>query len=324
MRFFLARAWLFLSVGFVCCGSANAEPNADLESLARNLLSNPNVALRTRSADEIGRLGEKGRPAARILCQAMLDKQQAVRVAASNALEKVHPDLHPHAVTLAVDNNFENHMRAVNAISSMERGEAAAPIILYHLCANTLEAKNLKSKERAIFSDSITRMLREDKELFDPKVGPSQYALTVAMNRLMDRKDERRLDQIRDRREQLPLLISADIRALAKLPGPDATTVRAIANVLTADAIHLRLEAIIAMGDIAAANPKVRGEVFSVLFGGLKDRSEDVRFATLSAFRGFSDYAPRITPTLKLMKATDPAEDVRQAATEVLKALEKE
>lgn len=60
----------------------------DLDKLIRGLKS-PVADERAAAATSIGKLGEKGKPASRALCEALLDKEKRVQVAVNEALEAV-------------------------------------------------------------------------------------------------------------------------------------------------------------------------------------------------------------------------------------------
>jgi HEAT repeat protein len=79
-------------------------------------------------------LKERARPAARALCEATVDPSEAVRRAALEALEKVHPELYKRVVVLLVDANPHNHTQASGALRGMGKdAEAATPVLLAHL-----------------------------------------------------------------------------------------------------------------------------------------------------------------------------------------------
>lgn len=110
------------------------------------LLTDPkaNATKRVRAAQQLGALGEKARPAARKLCLAMLDRSAQVRKAAAVALEKVHPNLAPHCITLTADSDGERHTAALQAILKLGTdANAAVPIVLNHLKYQAEGLRNL-------------------------------------------------------------------------------------------------------------------------------------------------------------------------------------
>ncbi len=100
-------------------------PNSDpLTVLVKELDSSDN-AVRVHAAQELARMGESAKPAARALCSAATSDSKEVRQAAIEALEKVQPDLAKPVTTLLVDAN--NSYLAAQQIAEM--GDSAAPAI---------------------------------------------------------------------------------------------------------------------------------------------------------------------------------------------------
>jgi HEAT repeat protein len=97
-------------------------------------LKSDNARERIRAAEQLGAMREAGRPAARGLCEAALDTREAVRQAALEALEKVHPALHKPVLTLLVDKDHQNQIKASRTIAALqEGGKAAVPVLLAHM-----------------------------------------------------------------------------------------------------------------------------------------------------------------------------------------------
>src|SRR5262249_31296725 len=78
--------------------------DAEVKQLMKTVADSTNgAATRINAAKKLREIGEeKGKPAARALCQMAVPPGQARR-AALDALEKVHPKLFPHVMTLIVD-----------------------------------------------------------------------------------------------------------------------------------------------------------------------------------------------------------------------------
>jgi len=88
---------------------------------------------RVAAAERLRKMGEKARPAARALCEAIVSPSESVRRSALEALEKVDPALYKQVVLLVVDENVYNHVQASNALSVMGvEGAAAVPVLLAH------------------------------------------------------------------------------------------------------------------------------------------------------------------------------------------------
>jgi HEAT repeat protein len=104
-----------------------------LAKLVRDLKSERS-ADRIRAAEQLGKLKEEAKPAARALCEAATASEESVRQAALEALEKVHPRLYKPVSTLLVDNDAGNHLQAALDIKGMgEDGRAATPVVHAHL-----------------------------------------------------------------------------------------------------------------------------------------------------------------------------------------------
>jgi HEAT repeat protein len=107
--------------------------DANLTRLVRELRSERRDE-RIRAAEELGKLKDKARPAARALCEAALDAEESVRQAALEALEKVHPSLYKHVSTFLLDGNPQNRAEAAKSIRFMgKEGNAAAPLFLVQI-----------------------------------------------------------------------------------------------------------------------------------------------------------------------------------------------
>jgi HEAT repeat protein len=104
-----------------------------IAKLVRELRSD-RPANRIRAAEELSRMKEKARPAARAICEAATDTDESVRQAALEALEKVQPALYEPVLTLMVDGGRNNQARAARIIEQMgEDGKPATPVLLAHL-----------------------------------------------------------------------------------------------------------------------------------------------------------------------------------------------
>jgi outer membrane biosynthesis protein TonB len=90
---------------------------------------------RLRAVEELGKLKEAARPAARALCETLVsDSAPAVRQATLDALEKICPELHAPVVVLAVEASPEKHAKAARDVAALgEQGQAAVPVLLSHL-----------------------------------------------------------------------------------------------------------------------------------------------------------------------------------------------
>lgn len=111
---------------------------------------------RNAAIRKLGENGAEARPAAYVLCEAILNRE--TRESALLALEKVHPALYKPVVALVVDQNPWNHQQASQTIAKMEEeGAAAVPVLVWHL----LLASELKDKSHP-FYNSIENLVGED------------------------------------------------------------------------------------------------------------------------------------------------------------------
>jgi hypothetical protein len=107
---------------------------ADPAWSSAKLLASEDVEDRIRAANQLARMGPKGKAAARALCEAALEDKGEGRQAALEALEKVHPELYKHVLVLLVDQEFRNHVNASQGIGRLkEEGAPALPILLDHI-----------------------------------------------------------------------------------------------------------------------------------------------------------------------------------------------
>lgn len=84
------------------------------------------------AAEEIGKLGKKGRPATKAVCQALFDPMPRVALAAADALQKIAPDLHPLIIPIIVDKNMTVRMDAVEKLGNLrEDATPALPVLVW-------------------------------------------------------------------------------------------------------------------------------------------------------------------------------------------------
>jgi HEAT repeat protein len=126
---------------------AQAAPAADPEpqltpqvaDLCQQLDFRKPAKTRIQAAAELGKLGERGKPASRALCQSLADEMRAgvvgrreVRMAMAEALEKVNPPLYQSVIPVIVDSSGANRQQALEQILAPEtEGKPAVPIVLY-------------------------------------------------------------------------------------------------------------------------------------------------------------------------------------------------
>lgn len=123
MRAALVACTLAVVVGF--CARSGADEKEELDKAAK--------ALKSRDAKErlkaVQELAEFGSAALPLLCEAMSDKDVAVAVAASDAIEKGRPDLYKLIRLLVLNKDPDTHAAALSGIGDL--GEKARPIQKY-------------------------------------------------------------------------------------------------------------------------------------------------------------------------------------------------
>jgi HEAT repeat protein len=128
MRLFLAS---LVSFTLVCLPTATLAQDKDKDDVSPDLaalikgLRNKQSKIRIKAAEDIGKLGEEAAPAAKPLCNAMMDGSAKVATAALDSLEKVRPDLYKPLSTLVLDSTPAKQLAAVKEIGLM--GEKANP-----------------------------------------------------------------------------------------------------------------------------------------------------------------------------------------------------
>lgn len=106
---------------------------ADVDGLIKQL-SGRDPVTKIAACEEIAAMEKRGLPAGNALCELMVTEKQASDVwqAASDALEKVAPEVHPHVLTILLNGDKRGQARlgAAVAISQQtEQGPAALPVL---------------------------------------------------------------------------------------------------------------------------------------------------------------------------------------------------
>jgi hypothetical protein len=102
---------------------------------------------RVEAADELARMGKKGQPAARALCEAATDSSEKVSRAALVALEKVHPDLQQPVLVLLIDGAAANHIKALSRLDQLgDEASPAVPVVVHQI-----------KKCKALLEEQLTR-----------------------------------------------------------------------------------------------------------------------------------------------------------------------
>jgi len=208
---------------------------------------------RVKAAESLGKLGPEAHDATRAICETVLDRQQKVRNAALNALEKINPDLHQAVTPLVLDENFRNRLDALEQIKKMgEEGRPATPVVIASM--NSLRPVFIGSEFKAdLLIDTLMAIAPEDKEVVDALI---TWLLTELDATTIVRCAEV-LPQTHSPKKAVPALLksmstrggySAAIQALGEI-GPDAkAAVKPLANIILTNANpELRVAAITAL-----------------------------------------------------------------------------
>jgi formylglycine-generating enzyme required for sulfatase activity/serine/threonine protein kinase len=114
---------------------------------------------RVRAAEKLGSSGEKSSGVLRALCEAALDRDDEVKGAALDALEKLSPELYQPVLTLLVDRDHQKQLGAVVEIGRLEgEGASAAPV----LAAYSTKQGNYNSKGIVAALFALFRLTPDD------------------------------------------------------------------------------------------------------------------------------------------------------------------
>src|SRR5437588_5909336 len=110
---------------------------ADTRPEVKAIIKDNAIALASRKSSErikaahvLGELGVQGKPVRGLLCRAMLDSYQTVRVAAADALKSIVPKIQYLAVALVTEkDSSRRHELLTNIQDLKEDGEPLAPLV---------------------------------------------------------------------------------------------------------------------------------------------------------------------------------------------------
>jgi hypothetical protein len=121
--------------------SKSAESHAILRSLITELTDRKNsIEKRIKTASTIAELGPEAKDASTALCATMLNKNLNLARAATEALEKVNPQIHSLAVVMLVDRNAYLRQQAIASCAGL--GSEAYPLTQIVLQVRLLELTN--------------------------------------------------------------------------------------------------------------------------------------------------------------------------------------
>ncbi len=243
-------------------------------------------------------MGEKAKPAARALCQAALDPSEKVRLAVLEALEKAHPALHKHLVTLLVDSQHFARGNAAKAIGAMGReGEPALPVLL----GLAKRVTQIKVTEEGVALMGLHRG-------------------NEAEMRVLAREG--------------PILVPV-LEALEEIDGDNPEVIKTLIASMHVTPVYIDLRAvrqtaIAALGKIGDTFPAKRGELVAPLVEALDARlnrgrtpDDQTRIAAAGVLGRFGPVAKEAIPALKKLKL-DPDMQVRDAAAAAIERINRQ
>lgn len=141
---------------------AGPEDKEKLEVLQRHIrnLKSTFKEDRVRAAQELAKLGEAAKPAARALCEAAVEPNNKLAREALEALQKIWPQLHDDVVMILADKNPQKRATAIKDILLLEDGEAAVPVLLENLKRHLTVANDFGAADESVaFAiDALKRM----------------------------------------------------------------------------------------------------------------------------------------------------------------------
>jgi hypothetical protein len=284
-RTILSLTLVAAAFGFLGASAANGQEK-NLEQLIKQL-RNRATADRPRIAEELGKLGEGAKPAARALCEGITESSTSkLHTACLEALEKVWPELYKLVVTILRDKSEIAKAEAIKTVQTYgDDGIAAVPVMLDNL-------KRQAAVRWSTFGEDRPRTEFMNSETFRKYGGyptPSIVATIEAMKKL----DPKNADYVK-------IMLAAS-----------SVTNKAQAN---------RALAIEALGDLAEDNAGHQRQIKQSLVAALADTR--LRAVAIRSLGKLGPNAKDQLATLKKLKF-DPLEEVRQAATEAIERIQK-
>ena len=222
-------------------------------------LKGKTTADKVKAAEGLGKLGPEARDATRAICDSVLDPSRKVRNSALNALEKVNPDLHEAVAPLALDENPNNRLDAVERIQKMgANGKPATSLVIasYGNPARPTEIGSFEEQFKQQAIDTLISVGPEEREVVDALIF---WLFSDQDVRMRDRCAEV-LPQTHTPKRTVPALLKAMSAGIVRLPavealgeiGADAkAAVKPLANVMVSDSdAAVRLGAIKALDKI--------------------------------------------------------------------------
>jgi hypothetical protein len=136
------------------------------EKLIKELRTAPLPANRIKAAESLGAEGANSQWAAADLCAVMLDRNLKVRQAATEALQKINPQLSAIAVPLIVDESRETGVEQLLKVCAKgDDFEALSPIVLYRF--RRITGPDGSPEEAEVCLQALFDCGRRDKEIVE-------------------------------------------------------------------------------------------------------------------------------------------------------------
>lgn len=197
-----------------------AEPDLERLGVLAGDLKAKSAKVRKAAAEEIGKLGKNAEPITRQLCDAILDPNRDVSLAAFASLEQVSPSLYKPLATIMLDKDESNRLDAIKSLGKL--GDKAQPLggFVTQWLLNASKTQPDRSN-RLEFEDRVAAMTNsaakmkwdhpDDIQAFMKMAGPLNNNATIRLRAftILTEWAERGGDQRIDRRRSLlPVLKS--------------------------------------------------------------------------------------------------------------------
>jgi HEAT repeat protein len=298
------------------------EPDKDLSPIIKSLTQSPDPKVRARSARDLEKLGLAARPAARALCGAMLDPSPSVRTAAESALEKVDSRVYWPVRALLARPEESTHAKAIAALAKLQdESKAAVPVLLYHLLVTVHEYRLATIKGLQSRWESALRRERARLTDADSIEAMLEKLIEQVVNEVQARSDQEEFEDLRERRNRLPLLIHADMKALAEIAGEEGIVQKSLASLLKSPEPEFRKDALGILGQLGDLRANLRAALVPRIRQSLSDPAPEIRHQAVQVLSSYGNDAKSALPLLRKMRSRDPSDNVRREAARAIEKI---
>lgn len=169
-RSLLIACGILVVVGRTSADSPDESTRLKLAAAMR-VLKDSSGAEKITALHDLAKLGEAGKPAAKLVADACFDSSNKVRLAAMETLEKIWPEMYEAAVLLLRDNEerfskSEKREKACKMIGDLAEGaEAGIPFLLAHLKAHIEKDNDFFGVNSALSAnvEALNKLVPENK-----------------------------------------------------------------------------------------------------------------------------------------------------------------